>query len=114
MLVSKALPFDRILESCSRFADDFMPAHLVPFTAPYPIRVVEIVATLAAKKLQASSGTSSVSVNDAELAAKAQLERFAKGLPLRDATATGPANLAVRATLATVTDPRGWGSETLP
>ncbi len=86
----------------------------MPLTAPYPVTVVAIVAELAAKKLQQISGVTSVSVNEAEVAAKAQLQRWAKGIPLRDAAATAPTNLAVRATLGTVSDPRGWGSGSLP
>lgn len=94
MIVTGALPFDDVLEFYSRFADGFIPAHVVPLSAPYPITIVGVVAQLAAKKLQILSGVSSESMDQAELAAKAQLERWAKTLPVRDATAQ-PANLAV-------------------
>ncbi len=115
MLVSIALPFDEILEFYSRFVDAFLPAHLVPLESPYPVTVVAIVAELAAKRLQLLSGARSESMTEIEVAAKAQLERWAKGIPLRDATATASANLAVVTTAtSTTSDPRGWGSSSLP
>ncbi len=114
MLVSIALPFAEILEFYSRFVDAFLPAHLVPLEAPYPVTVVALVAELAAKRLQLIAGVSSVAMTETELAAKAQLERWAKGIPLRDSAATASANLAVTSTLGDTADPRGWGSGTLP
>ena len=115
MMVAIALPIDDVLEFYARWIDHFMPAHVVPFTSPYPVMVVAINAELAAKKLMQIAGHDSVTVDAAELAAKAMLERFAKGLPLRDAAATAPANLTVAATLTVGgTDPRGWGSGILP
>ena len=115
LLVATPLPFCQVLQFYSRFADAFMPAHLVPFTAPYPITVVAIVAELSSKKLQQLAGHESASVAEFELAAKAQLERWAKGLPLRDVNATPPANLSSTHTLVKYgVDPRGWGSGILP
>lgn len=114
MTVSIALPFDDVLEFYSRFVDAFLPAHLVPLTSPYPVTVVATVAELTAKKLQLLSGQMSGSMTETELAAKAQLERWAKGIPLRDATATKSANLAITSALGAATDPRGWGSGSLP
>lgn len=114
MVVTVDLPFDDILEFYSRFVDAFLPAHIVPLTAPYPITVVALVAELAAKKLQLISGQSSVTMTEIELAAKAQLQRWALGIPLRDAMATPSANLAIVTTLGDSADPRGWGSGTLP
>jgi hypothetical protein len=113
MLVAIALPFDEVLEFYSRWVDDLLPAHLVPLSAPVPVTVVATVAELAAKKLLQLAGHASVTVNEAELAAKARLERWAKGLPLRDTTATASANLAV-SEAAGASDPRGWGSGSLP
>ncbi len=115
MFVTIALPFDEILEFYSRFVDAFLPAHLVPLESPYPVTVVALVAELAAKKLQILSGVASVSMTETELAAKAQLERWAKGIPLRDAAATASANRAITsAQSGTDTNSRGWGSGTLP
>jgi hypothetical protein len=96
VMVAADLPFSDVLEFYSRFVDGFLPAHAVPLPTPYPITVVAIVASLAARRLQILSGVTSESMRDEELAAKAQLERWAKGLPVRDAAATTqPANLAV-------------------
>lgn len=113
MVVSIALPFDQVLQFYSRFVDAYVPAHLVPLTSPYPIVVVGIVADLAAKKLQLLSGQTSASMTEVENAAEKQLERWAAGIPLRDSSATSPANLAVTAGLGRA-DPRGWGSKRLP
>jgi hypothetical protein len=114
MVVASTLPVDDVLEFYSRFVDAFLPAHAVPLVEPYPVTVTAIVAELAAKKLTHLSGQASVSVDAAEVAAKAQLERWAKGLPLRDARATASTNKAITMTLSTSTDPRGWGSGSLP
>lgn len=112
--VSTELPIDDVLEFYSRFVDAFLPAHAVPLDSPYPVVVTAIVAELAARKLQLLSGQTSESMAQVELAAKAQLERWAKGLPLRDAAATAATNKAVVATVgSSVADPRGWGSDEL-
>jgi hypothetical protein len=93
MLVSVALDVDAVLERYSRFVDDFIPAHAVPLEVPYPIEIVATVCELAARRLQILSGTTSESMAQQEIAAKAQLERWASGLAHRDvATRT---NLAV-------------------
>lgn len=117
MMVSTELPFDDVLEFYSRFVDALMPAHAVPFVADgegkFPTIVTALVAELSAKKLQHLSGVDSISVDAAELAAKAQLERWATGIPLRDPRSTASANLAVTV-LSPASDPRGWGSRCLP
>jgi hypothetical protein len=118
MLVATPLPIDDVLEAYSRWVDGFLPAHAVPLAADdtsAPALVKMLVATLAAKRLMHLAGQASESLNEAELAAKAQLERFAAGLPLRDAAATAPTNKAAVSSLSiTAADPRGWGSGTLP
>lgn len=117
MVVTAQLPVDEMLEMYSRWVDAFLPAHLVPLSAPYPVVVTAIVAQLAGKALMNLDGKSSELVNATELSAKAQLERWAKGLPLRDTRATTSANKAVSATLTSSPDPRGWcpsGSGVLP
>ncbi|MCL2724850.1 MAG: hypothetical protein FWD69_10485 [Polyangiaceae bacterium] len=118
VLVATPLPFDEVLEFYSRWVDGFLPAHLVPLKRDadgrYPVLVSGIVAELSAKKLQQLAGHSSVSVGEFELAAKAQLERWSKGVPLRD-PAEGEANLSVASSLViTGHDSRGWGSRILP
>lgn len=107
VLVAIALPVDEVLEFYSRFVDPFLPAHLVPLTAPYPVTVTAIVAKLAAKELLRIAGQTSISMTEEEIGAKAQLERWAKGVPLRDSRATASANLAISE--GSTGDPRGWG-----
>ncbi len=114
MIVTKQPPYDDIIEFYSRWADAFLPAHLVPLESPIHPTVKGIVAELSAKKIMNLDGKASAIVDAAELASKAMLERFAKGIPLRGAAATASANLAVTATLSETTDARGWGSESLP
>lgn len=116
MLVSIELPFDAVIEGYSRWAEDCCPGHLVPFTpGQVPMLVRMTVAELAGKKLMQLCGHTSESVNEYELAAKAKLERWGKGIPLRDADATASANLSVTASLsATQADPRGWGAGGIP
>lgn len=97
MIVTMDLPFDDLCEYYSRFADGFLPAHAVPLLAPYPITVVAIVAELVAKKAQILSGVISESMHETELSAKAKLERFAAGIPVRDV-----AQLQQETNLATV------------
>jgi len=115
VVVATPLPFDEVLEFYSRFVDPFLPAHLVPLKAPYPVTVTAIVAELSAKKLLQIAGQSSANMTEAELAAKAQLERWAKGIPLRDTRATSPASVAY-SEAAPAVGPRNWTPQggTLP
>lgn len=109
--------YDTWIEFYSRWADSFLPQHLVPMgvdEAVHPL-VRGIVADLTAKRVLNVAGQDSAVLNTAELAAKAQLERFAKGIPLRGASTTASANRAIVSTYSgTTTDPRGWGSGSLP
>lgn len=106
IVVSTKLPIDEVSEYYSRFVDDFLPAHAVPLTPPYPVRVSGVVAELVATRLLIIAGQKSGTMNEIELAAKAQLERWAKGLPLRDARATIRANLSYS---GNATGGRQWG-----
>jgi hypothetical protein len=143
VIVQKDLPFAQLLERYSRFVDGFLPAHVVPLAAPYPITIVALVAELTARRIQILSGVTSESMDALEASAAKQLQRYASGIPARDAATTQvESNLAVQATspagqtptLQTVMtndplnpiqvfsppspqDPRGWavtGSNTLP
>jgi hypothetical protein len=107
VVIVRPLPIDEVLEFYSRFVDPFIPAHIVPLKSPYPLVVVATVAKLAFKELQRLNGLSSVSMAEAELGAKAQLERWAKGLPIRDARATASADLAYSEAAPSV-GPRNW------
>lgn len=95
VIVGADLPIDQLLERYSRFADGFIPAHVVPLPAPYPVTVVAVVAELTAHRLQILSGMSSESMVSIEASAAKQLERWAATLPVRDATNAAPANLAI-------------------
>lgn len=96
MIVTADLPFDDLLEYYSRFVDGFLPAHVVPLIAPYPVTIVALVATLTAKRAQILSGVMSGSMEEIEAGAAKQLERFAKGIPVRDIPkAQKPANLSI-------------------
>jgi hypothetical protein len=119
MVVTKPLPITRYLEVYSRWVDDCLPAHLVPLTTTvdgsYPILVVRVVCQLAGKALLVRAGKDSKLISDGEVEAKAILERWAKGIPLRDTRATTRTNLAITSTArGETTDPRGWGTGTLP
>jgi hypothetical protein len=96
VIVTKDLPFAQLGEFYSRFADGFLPAHVVPLQAPYPITVVGIVAQLVARRIQLLSGTTSESMDALEASAAKQLKRWADGLPVRDAATppNKPANLS--------------------
>lgn len=118
VLVATPLPFDQVLEFYSRWADGFLPAHLVPLQLDgdgrYPVIVSGVVAELASRKLQQLAGHTSASVEEFEKVAMAQLDRWSKGVPLRD-PAEGAANKSIASSLVvTGVDPRGWGTETIP
>ena len=111
MTVIREPQFDDAIEEASRWADDILPAHAVPLTAPINIIVRRAVAAVAAKYILNFNGQHSAAVKEAELESKAKLERHAKGMPLRGGTAQTPTNLAVTATsVSSGSDPRGWGS----
>jgi len=103
VVVSAALPIDDVAERYSRWVDDMLPAHAVPLTAPYPIGIVAVVAELTATRLLLIAQQSSASMTEVEVGAKAQVERWARGLVVRDARATSPASLAVSGSSTTTT-----------
>lgn len=111
MIVAREPRYDERIEFYSRWADGMLPGHLVPLAAPIHPIVLGVVARCAARQLLADGGQDSALVAAQELAAKAILERYAAGLPLRGATVTASSNLATRASTAAATaDPLGWGS----
>lgn len=111
MVVTREPKFDDVIEFVSRWADTFLPAHVVPLTAPIHPLVRGVVADVSAKRILNANGQDSAAVTAAELAGKAILERFAAGMPLRGGTAQTPSNLAITATsVSSGSDPRGWGS----
>lgn len=113
MMVTREPAFDEFIEYYSRWFDAFLPAEDVPLKAPIHPTAKGIVADLVAKRILNVDGKDSAAVNTAELAAKAQAERFAAGMQLRGAAVpTSPSNLAV--SMSGMTDPRGWGRDRLP
>ncbi len=91
----------------SRLIDELLPAHVVPLVAPYPEVVVMTTAELAAGKGLGFGGTSSRTLMQARDAAEKRLERWGKGIPVRNAPGQTPANLAQAATVP-YRDRRGW------
>lgn len=85
---------DAVLEVTSREVDDMLPAHLVPLEEPYPSAVVAAVCKITARKLLATRGERSETLIEEAGFAVSNLQKWAKGIPLRDERATGPANLA--------------------
>lgn len=108
MTVAREPAFEELIEFYSRWADTCLPAHLVPLELPIHPLVKGLVAELAAKRIMNIGGQESAVMTAAEVAAKAQLDRFAAGLPLRGAFITAPSNLAVTGSNVG-SDPRGWG-----
>ncbi len=116
MFVTREPDFETHIEFYSRWCDSFFVAHTVPFTpGAIPALVRGITADLSAKKILNIAGQDSAVLNAAEVASKAMLERHVKGIPVRDANATSSASSAIVTSLvSTDTDPRGWGTGTLP
>lgn len=113
VLVGSPLPIDDVIEFYSRWVDTFLP-HGVPMTT-IPVLVKGLVAELSAKKLMQLAGHKADSVDEAEKTAMAQLQRFAAGVPVRDAAATVSSNkAAVSSYVTTAADARGWKSGVLP
>lgn len=113
IVVIAPLNRDAAIAWSDRMLDDMVPGQLTPFDDPaiYPAGVPEIVrmtsAELAAGKLLAVTGAASRSLADTVDTAVKRLERWAKGLPVRNTPVESRANLATVA-VAACTDPRGW------
>ncbi len=117
LVVARDPDFDMWIEFYSRWADSSLPAHIVPLgrTEPVHALVRGLVADMVAERMFNVSGQPSTdAMKSLEVATAAQLARFATGIPLRGAAATASANLAISSTLGNTTDPRGWGSGSLP
>ncbi len=115
MIATREPNYDRTIEFYSRWIDAFFPAHVVPFGVTEPVHptVSGICARLVAKAMMNVDGKDSAVLDATELACKAMLERFMKGLDLRGAAAPGNTNLAVTLTSG-ASDARGWPSGSLP
>lgn len=97
----------------SQIVCDMVPAHAVPFLDPVPAILRMTAAELAARKIMQVTGSGeSVALTALADAAFKRVERWATGVPIRDADATVASNLAASAVLsptAPLTDRRGWG-----
>lgn len=116
MIVIKEPSFDEFIEEYSRWADGLLPAHAVPLQPPIHPTVKGVVADCVAKRVMNIGGQDSAIVAATEVAGKAILERFAKGLvKLRGAPATKSANkMMTDRSIGATSDGRGWGSSTIP
>lgn len=104
-------PMDAAREFGSRAVDDLLPAHVVPIDESAVPPIVRITAAeLAAWKLVgATGGQQSKALADIITAAQARIDRWAKGVPVRNPDAPAPANLAVSAGASSAcNDSRGW------
>lgn len=105
---------EAIAESYSRAADRQCLAHAVPFAAPYPVEVVDYVATQTALRTLLMLGKSSLQMSELADRVARDFKAWAQaGATSRDPAAVGDADLAVSWTSATLDTERDYG-ETLP
>lgn len=102
------LPVAEAIAWAEQIIYDSLPAHAVPLAqgATVPEILKMTCAELAAGKLLALSGAASRSLADTVDAALKRVERWGKGIPLRDPNAPERTNLA--AASAPASDARGW------
>jgi hypothetical protein len=102
------LPIVEAIAWAEQVIYDSLPAHAVPIaqTDPVPTLLKMTCAELAAGKLLALSGSASRSLSDTVDAALKRVERWGRGIPLRDPDAPARTNLA--AASAPASDSRGW------
>jgi hypothetical protein len=115
VVVVKEPPYDAVIEEWSRWADGFLPAHVVPLANPlsdeYAL-IRRLVAKLSAYELFRLDGKRSETFEAVKLDAVKAFDRFGKGIPVR-VTTGARANLAATIT-TTAADTRGWGTGTIP
>lgn len=107
IVVVAPMPIGPAITWASRYLDDFMPAHVVPMTAPVPPIIKMAAAELAAWKLTGRSGATSIALSKMIDDLKKRIDRWAAGVPIRGENEQPPANLSVSAS-ATGCDPDGW------
>ena len=106
--VATPLPIDKWIEWASGIVDDCLPAHAVPLTAPYPVTVVTVAATLAAQKGLAYTGQATTSIDALIKWAQETIARWVKtGATIRGPIVPPSTNLAVKGSTKQA-DPRGW------
>lgn len=106
IMVIVPLPIAESIEWASRIIDDSLPAHAAPIDGVVPAIIRSTCAELAAGKLLAISGAASRSLSETVDMALKRVERWGKGVPLRDPDAPARTNLA--AASAPPSDARGW------
>jgi hypothetical protein len=106
LFVPLAPMLDDLIEVYSRWLDSLAIGHAVPFSAPVPAWVRHCVAvrTAAHAARVLGLGTQAEQIFEAERMAISDAMRLAKGPPLRDASATAPANRAVYAVAGSALD----------
>lgn len=109
VMVVTPLPVAEAIAWAEQVIYDSLPAHAVPLaqSAPVPELLRITCAELAAGKLLALSGAASRSLSETVDMALKRVERWGKGVPLRDPNAPARTNLAATAS-APPSDARGW------
>ena len=104
------LPFDSAIAWAEEVLNDMMPAHVMPIESGDPVpRVVQITAAeLAAWKVSALQGSVTEPLTAIFDRSSKRIERWAKGVPLRDDDAPKHTAVATPVT-AQYVDRRGWG-----
>lgn len=108
IMVITPLPIAEAIAWAEQVIYDSLPAHAVPLAQSdvVPALLRMTCAELAAGKLLAISGAASRSLSDTVDMALKRVERWGKGVPLRDPDAPARTNLA--AASAPASDARGW------
>lgn len=97
---------DALCETYSRWVDSVCIGHYVPFASPYPAWVTHVVAvrTAAHAARVLGLGAQGERLFAAEESVISDAMRLGKGVPLRDANATAPANRAAYAVAKSAVD----------
>jgi hypothetical protein len=109
IMVIVPLPVAEAIAWAEQVIYDSLPAHAVPIaqSAAVPQLLRMTCAELAAGKLLSISGAASRSLSDTVDMALKRVERWGRGVPLRDPDAPARTNLAASAS-APPSDARGW------
>lgn len=112
VLVVAPINYQAACAWASQIVFDMVPAHAVPATSPVPPILRMTAAELAARKIMQVTGSGeAVSLTALADMAFKRVERWATGVPIRDANATEASNLAAsaaRSPTAAPLDVRGW------
>lgn len=106
LIVPLGPQLDTLLETYSRWFDGKCIAHEVPFEAPYPAVATHVVAvrTAAHAARIAGLGAQGDRLFEAETILLRDVDAMVRGVPLRDAAATAPANLSLYAVAGSAVD----------